>query len=159
MAKTLLVADDAAIVRAKIKEAAGSAGWEIVGEARNGKEAVDRYVELRPMVTTIDLVMPEYDGIYALREIMTLDPNAKVVVISALGQKNILKDAFKLGAIDFIVKPFDKRALANTLEQLVAGAEASDGGPSPASGSAESGAQTSESGQKELAGVGNVLGN
>ncbi len=119
MAKTLLVVDDAAIVRAKIKDAAGSAGWEIVGEARNGKEAVDRYAELRPMITTIDLVMPEYDGIYALREIMTLDPKAKVVVVSAVGQKHILREAFKLGAIDFIVKPFDKRALTETLDQLV----------------------------------------
>jgi len=125
MAKTLLLTDDAAIVREKIKEAARSAGWEIVGEARNGKEAVDRYTELRPMAMTIDLVMPEYDGIYALREIFALDPNAKSVVISALGQKNILKDAFKLGAADFVVKPFDKRMLVNTLEQLLtAGAPA-----------------------------------
>ena len=115
MAKTLLVADDAAIVREKIKEAARGAGWEIAGEARNGKEAVERYAQLRPMLTTIDLVMPEYDGIYALREIITLDPNAKVVVISALGQKNILKDAFKLGALDFIVKPFEQ---AHLLERL-----------------------------------------
>jgi two-component system, chemotaxis family, chemotaxis protein CheY len=127
MAKTLLIADDAAIVRQKIKEAATAAGWEIVGEARNGKEAVDRYAALRPLATTVDLVMPEYDGIYALREIMTLDPNAKVIVISALGQKNILKDAFKLGALDFIVKPFDKRALANTLEQVVNCAAAPEG--------------------------------
>ena len=74
MAKTLLVTDDAAIVREKIKEAARGAGWEIVGEARNGKEAVERYAELRPMAMTIDLVMPEYDGIYALREIIALDP-------------------------------------------------------------------------------------
>lgn len=122
MAKTLLVTDDAAIVREKIKEAARGAGWEIVGEARNGKEAVERYAELRPLAMTIDLVMPEYDGIYALREIIALDPNAKIIVVSA-GQKNILKDAFKLGATDFIVKPFDKRTLTNTLEQFVASAE------------------------------------
>jgi two-component system, chemotaxis family, chemotaxis protein CheY len=123
MSKTLLVTDDAAIVRVKIKEAARDAGWEIVGEARNGKEAVELYTQLRPTAITIDLVMPEYDGIYALREIMTIDPNAKVVVVSALGQKNVLKDAFKLGAADFIVKPFDKRTLTNTLEQFADGAE------------------------------------
>jgi two-component system, chemotaxis family, chemotaxis protein CheY len=117
MAKTLLVVDDAAILRAKLKEAASSAGWTIVGEARNGKEAVARYAELRPMVVTIDLVMPEYDGIYALREILALDPNAKVIVVSALGQKNVLKDAFQCGAVDFVVKPFDKQALIKTLEQ------------------------------------------
>lgn len=123
MPKTLLVADDAAIVREKIKEAARQAGWEIVGEARNGKEAVERYAALRPAVMTLDLVMPEYDGIYALREIMTADPDAKVIVVSALGQKNILKDAFKLGAADFVVKPFDKRALTNTLEQFATSEE------------------------------------
>ena len=122
MSKTLLVTDDAAIVREKIKEAARSAGWEIVGEARNGKEAVERYTELRPAAMTIDLVMPEYDGIYALREILALDPNAKVIVVSALGQKNILKDAFKLGAADFVVKPFDKRTLTETLNQVLGSA-------------------------------------
>ena len=74
-------------------------------------------------MVTLDLVMPEYDGIYALREILAVDPNAKVVVISALGQKNVLKDAFKLGAADFVVKPFDKRGLTNTLEQFAAAEE------------------------------------
>jgi two-component system, chemotaxis family, chemotaxis protein CheY len=118
MAKTLLVADDAAIIRAKIKEAAISAGWTIAAEARNGKEAVDRYMECHPTAVTVDLVMPEYDGIYALREILSQDPNAKVVVVSALGQKNVLKDAFQLGAADFMVKPFDKQALIATLEQF-----------------------------------------
>jgi two-component system, chemotaxis family, chemotaxis protein CheY len=118
MAKTLLVADDAAIVREKIKEAARGGGWEIVGEARNGKEAIERFAELRPTAMTLDLVMPEYDGIYALREILAIDPNAKVIVVSALGQKNVLKDAFKLGAADFVVKPFDKHTLTNTLDQF-----------------------------------------
>ena len=118
MAKTLLIADDAAIIRAKIKEAALGAGWTIVAEARNGKEAVDRFAQFRPAVMTVDLVMPEYDGIYALREILALDPNAKVVVVSAIGQKNVLKDAFQIGAADFIVKPFEKQMLIKTLEQF-----------------------------------------
>lgn len=118
MAKTLLVVDDAAIMRAKINEVVCIAGWSIVGEARNGKEAVERYAEWYPAVTTIDLVMPEYDGIYALREILALDPNAKVVIVSAIGQKNALKEAFSLGAVDFIIKPFDKRMLIKTLEQF-----------------------------------------
>jgi two-component system, chemotaxis family, chemotaxis protein CheY len=116
--KTLLIADDAAIIRAKIKEIACGAGWTVVAEARNGKEAVDRYNEMRPAAVTVDLVMPEYDGIYALREILTLDPNAKVIVVSAIGQKNVLKDAFNIGAADFIVKPFDKQTLVKTLEQF-----------------------------------------
>jgi two-component system, chemotaxis family, chemotaxis protein CheY len=119
MAKTLLVTDDAAIIRAKIKDVATSAGWTIAAEARNGKEAVERYAECRPTAVTIDLVMPEYDGIYALREILAMDPNAKVIVVSAIGQKSILKDAFNMGAADFVVKPFDKNTLIKTLEQVL----------------------------------------
>jgi two-component system chemotaxis response regulator CheY len=122
----LLIADDAAIIRAKIKEAVSGNGWTIVAEARNGKEAVDRYAECRPTVVTIDLVMPQYDGIYALREILAMDPDAKVVVVSALGQKSILKDAFKLGAVDFIVKPFEKHKFLKTLEQIVGSEESAD---------------------------------
>jgi len=129
MAKTLLVTDDAAIIRAKVKEAAKSAGWTIVAEARNGKEAVDLYAEHRPAAVTVDLVMPEYDGIYALREILAMDPNAKVIVVSAIGQKNVLKDAFKLGASDFVVKPFDKQTLVKTLEQFAPEAETTAVGP------------------------------
>ena len=120
MAKTLLVTDDALIIREIIKDAATGAGWEIAGEAANGQEAIDRYRELKPRAVTLDLVMPEFDGLYALRGIMALDPNANVVVVSALDQKNVLKQAFRLGAADFIVKPFDKRVLIETLEQLVA---------------------------------------
>jgi two-component system chemotaxis response regulator CheY len=132
MGKTLLVIDDAVIVREKIKETACAAGWEIVGEASNGKDGVRHYAELRPTVVTLDLVMPEYDGIYALREILATDPDAKVVVVSALGQKNVLKDAFKLGAADFVVKPFDRRTLAATLEQFAGGEEPDAEGCDPA---------------------------
>jgi two-component system chemotaxis response regulator CheY len=118
----LLIADDAAIIRAKIKETALGAGWTVVAEARNGKEAVEKYFEHHPTAVTCDLVMPEYDGIYALREILAKDPNAKVIVVSAIGQKNVLKDAFNVGAADFIVKPFDKQMLIKTLEQFAAAA-------------------------------------
>ena len=119
MRKTLLIIDDAAIVRERIGEAARAAGWEVVGEAVNGKEGVERYAELRPSVVTLDLVMPEYDGMYALREILALDPAAKVVAVSALGQKNVLREAFRLGAVDFVVKPFENRDLTAVLEQFV----------------------------------------
>lgn len=127
MAKTLLVTDDALIIREMIKDAAISAGWEIVGEASNGQQAVEQYQQLDPDAVTLDLVMPEYDGLHGLRRIMAADPDAKVVVVSALDQKDVLKDAFKLGATDFIVKPFDKRVLIKTLEQAVADSVASGG--------------------------------
>ena len=119
MARRLLVTDDALIIRELIKDAAIDAGWEIAGEAANGQEAIDRYAELKPDAMTLDLVMPEYDGLHALRGIIQHDPKANVVVVSALDQKNVLKEAFQTGAADFLVKPFDKRVLVETLEQIV----------------------------------------
>ncbi|MEE8452814.1 MAG: response regulator [Thermoguttaceae bacterium] len=120
MAKTLLITDDALIIREIIKDAAEIAGWEVVGQATNGQEAIDLYEQLEPDAVTLDMVMPEYDGLHALRGIIALDPEAVVVVVSALDQKNVLKAAFKIGAADFIVKPFDKKVLLKTLEQAVA---------------------------------------
>lgn len=123
MAKRLLVIDDAAIIREIIKDVASAAGWEIVGEASNGRLGIERYQELKPDAVTLDLVMPEYDGLYALRGIIAADPDAKVLVVSALDQKSILKEAFKAGATDFLVKPFDKNVLVDTLAHIAAGAE------------------------------------
>lgn len=119
MTRTLLVADDALIIRQIIKDLATSAGWTVVGEASNGKEAVEQYEQLRPDAVTLDLVMPEHDGLYALHGIMSLDPEAKVLLVSALEQRGVLKDAFKAGAADFVSKPFDKGSLQSTLAQLV----------------------------------------
>ena len=118
MKRTLLVTDDAVIIREMIMDLATRAGWTIVGEASNGQEAIERYAELRPDAVTLDLVMPEHDGLHALHGIMQINPNAKVVVISALEQKSILKDAFKAGAADFLVKPFNRQTLLGTLEHL-----------------------------------------
>jgi two-component system, chemotaxis family, chemotaxis protein CheY len=120
MPGTLLVTDDALIIRAMIKDTATEAGWSVVGEAANGQQAIEQYERLRPDVVTLDLVMPEFDGLHALRGILALDPRARVVVVSALEQKNVLMDAFKIGASDFVVKPFDRKALVATLERLVA---------------------------------------
>jgi two-component system chemotaxis response regulator CheY len=118
MGKRLLVTDDAIIIREMIKDTAIRAGWQIVGEACNGQQAADRFRELQPDAMTLDLVMPEYDGLHALREILRQDPSAKVVVVSALDQKTILKEAFKLGAADFVVKPFDQSQLVSTLNRV-----------------------------------------
>lgn len=108
MTKTLLITDDAVIIREIIKDIATAAGWQVVGEASNGQQAIDRYMELRPKACTLDLVMPEYDGLHALRGIRQIDPEAKVVVVSALDQKQVLMEAFRAGAADFLVKPFNK---------------------------------------------------
>jgi two-component system, chemotaxis family, chemotaxis protein CheY len=119
MSRTLLVTDDAIIIRELIKDIASAAGWTIVGEASNGQDAVERYRELRPSAMTLDLVMPEYDGLHALRGVLELDREARVLVVSALDQKQVLREAFKAGASDFVVKPFDKQGLVQALDQLV----------------------------------------
>ena len=123
MSKTLLVTDDALIIREMIKDAATDAGWEIAGEAVNGQEAIDKYQVLQPDAVTLDMVMPDFDGIHALRGIMQVDPQARVCVVSALDQKQVLKEAFKIGASDFIVKPFDKSNLVDTLDHMVASSD------------------------------------
>jgi two-component system chemotaxis response regulator CheY len=102
----VLVVDDAAFMRKMVSDALASGGHEIVGEAGNGAEAVDRYKELKPDLTTLDITMPEKDGLAALQEIMAIDPGAKVVMCSALGQESKVLESIKLGAKDFVVKPF-----------------------------------------------------
>ena len=102
----ILVVDDAAFMRKLVTDALTKGGHEIIGEAGNGIEAISRYQELRPEVTTLDITMPEKDGLDALREIIAIDPGAKVVMCSALGQESKVLESIKLGAKDFIVKPF-----------------------------------------------------
>jgi two-component system chemotaxis response regulator CheY len=118
MNKTLLVTDDAIIIREMIKDLAVAADWTIVGEAQNGAEALQKYTEHRPDVMTLDMVMPEFDGIYALEQIRKLDPQAKIIVVSALNQKKNLQQALSLGAADFLVKPFNAAVLTDTLEKV-----------------------------------------
>ena len=102
----VLVVDDAAFMRKMVGDALLKGGHEVVGEAGNGNEAVARYQELRPEVTTLDITMPEKDGLAALKDIMALDPTARVVMCSALGQESKVLESIKLGAKDFVVKPF-----------------------------------------------------
>ena len=102
----VLVVDDAAFMRKMVSDALTKGGHEVVGEAGNGSEAIARFQELKPEVTTLDITMPEKDGITALKEIIELDPSAKIVMCSALGQEAKVLEAIKLGAKDFVVKPF-----------------------------------------------------
>jgi two-component system chemotaxis response regulator CheY len=119
MNKTLLVTDDAMLIRTIVKDAATKGGWEVVAEAANGQEAIDEYQRTSPTAVTLDLIMPEFDGLHALRGIMQLDPAAKVVIVSALNQQSLLKEAFDEGATDFVCKPFDRDDLIATLSKLV----------------------------------------
>ena len=118
--KKLLVVDDAAIMRAIIKDLAAQAGWDIAGEAASGAECVARYRELRPDLVTLDIVMPEMDGVEALRELRREDPPARVVMVTAIDQKAKLAECIQLGAADFVVKPFDRQRLRALFERYAA---------------------------------------
>lgn len=103
---TVLVVDDASFMRSMIRDIFARAPFVVAGEAENGVEGIRLYRELHPDLTTMDIVMPQMDGITALREIVRLDPAAKVVMCSALGQEALIAEAIEAGASDFIVKPF-----------------------------------------------------
>jgi two-component system chemotaxis response regulator CheY len=116
----VLVVDDAAFMRKLLGDALVSGGHEVVGEAGNGTEAVVRYQELRPELTTLDITMPEKDGLTALAEIMAIDPAARVVMCSALGQEGKVLEAVKLGARDFVVKPFQPARVLEAVGKALA---------------------------------------
>ncbi|MFE4238921.1 response regulator [Peribacillus butanolivorans] len=106
MANKILIVDDAAFMRMMIKDILSKNGFEIVGEAADGAQAVEKYRETYPDLVTMDITMPEMDGITALKEIKKVNPQAKVIMCSAMGQQAMVIDAIQAGAKDFIVKPF-----------------------------------------------------
>jgi two-component system chemotaxis response regulator CheY len=116
--KRLLVVDDALFMRKLICGVAAEAGWQVIGEAGNGAEAISLYQQHRPDLVTMDLVMPVMGGLEALRQIRAIDPRAKVVVVTALDQKQSLMDSIRDGAIDFIVKPFERERVLALLAKL-----------------------------------------
>jgi two-component system chemotaxis response regulator CheY len=116
----ILVVDDAAFMRKMVKDALLAAGHEIVGEAGNGAEAVARFQELKPDLLTLDITMPEKDGLAALADIIGSDPDARVVMCSALGQETKVVQALKLGAKDFVVKPFQPARVIEAVGKALA---------------------------------------
>ncbi|HAA38341.1 MAG TPA: response regulator [Firmicutes bacterium] len=114
----VLVVDDAAFMRMAIKNMLESNGMEIVGEAENGAVAVKKYVELKPDLVTMDITMPEMNGLDALKAIMQLDPQAKVIMVSAMGQEAMVKEAIMSGAKSFIIKPFKEDHVIKTLQKI-----------------------------------------
>jgi two-component system chemotaxis response regulator CheY len=119
MARVLIV-DDAAFMRKVLSDALATGGHEVVGEATNGIEAVARYQELHPDVTTLDITMPEKDGLEALREIIAADPSARVIMCSALGQESKVLESIKSGARDFVVKPFQPARVLEAIGKALA---------------------------------------
>ncbi len=105
MSKQILIVDDAAFMRMMIRDILMKDGY-IIHEASNGEEAVDKYSRIKPDLVTMDITMPDVDGIEALRRIRRVDPDAKVLMVSAMGQQKLILEALEAGASDFIVKPF-----------------------------------------------------
>ncbi|MDP4095010.1 MAG: response regulator [Bacillota bacterium] len=119
MTKVLIV-DDAAFMRMTIKAMLQKNGFEIAGEAENGSDGLKKYRECHPDIVTMDITMPEMDGLQGLREIKKFDPNAKVVMVSAMGQEKMVMEAIMSGAKTFIVKPFKEEHVIETLKKIVA---------------------------------------
>lgn len=111
MAERVLVVDDAAFMRMMLKDILTGGGYEVVGEAQDGYEALDMYERLHPDVVTLDVVMPNLDGLATVHALMAKDPNATIVMVSALGQEALIREALAAGAKGYIVKPFRPEAV------------------------------------------------
>ena len=119
MGHTILIADDAAFMRAILSQIIEDMEWTVAGEAGDGREAIAQYQKLRPDLVLLDITMPNLDGTEALKAILAEDPEAQIVMITALGQKDQVLDAIKAGARDFIIKPFDHARVAATLAGIL----------------------------------------
>ena len=119
MAKSVLICDDAIFMRTMVGDILTQAGFDIVGEAETGVQAVERYRELRPDLVTMDIVMPDMGGIDAVREICKLDPAAKILMCSAMGQQALVVEAIQAGAKDFVVKPFQPSRVLEAVQRVL----------------------------------------
>ncbi len=119
MSKRILIVDDAAFMRMMIKDILSKNGYEVVGEAENGLKAVEKYKELTPDLVLMDITMPEMSGIDAVKNIKALDPGAKIVMCSAMGQQAMVIESIQAGARDFIVKPFQADRVLEAVRKVV----------------------------------------
>ncbi|WBW95478.1 response regulator [Oceanirhabdus sp. W0125-5] len=118
MARVLIV-DDAAFMRMMIKDILEKNGYEVVGQAANGVQAVELYKQEKPDVVTMDITMPDMDGIEAVKNIKAFEPNAKIIMCSAMGQQTMVMDAIRAGAKDFIVKPFQADRVLEAIKKVI----------------------------------------
>ncbi len=115
---SVLIVDDASFMRLNLKQILEEDEYEIVGEAENGREAVEKYQNLEPDIVTMDITMPEMDGLEAIKAIKDIDPGANIVVVSAMGQQKMVIEAIEAGAEDFIVKPFKDERVIEALKKV-----------------------------------------
>lgn len=116
--KKVLVVDDAKVARMVISQILKRNGYQIVGEAGNGREAFEKYKILKPDVVTMDITMPEVDGIQGLKDIIAFDKQAKVIMVSAIDQRDALAESIRHGAVDYVVKPFEDDRMITALENI-----------------------------------------
>lgn len=116
--KKILITDDAAFMRLSLKSMLERNGYEIVGEAENGAVAVEKYKILGPDIVTLDITMPVMDGLEALKQIKAFDKNAKIMMISAMGQESIVREAVIAGAVGFVIKPFNEETIVKAFGKL-----------------------------------------
>lgn len=119
MAKRILITDDALFMRVTLRNILTKSGYEIAGEASNGLESVELYRSVQPDLVTMDITMPEMDGISAVRHIRQFDPDAKIIMCTAMGQKNMVMEAVAAGAKDFIVKPFQPEKVLESVQKQI----------------------------------------
>jgi two-component system chemotaxis response regulator CheY len=119
MQQTVIIADDAQFMRLMLKDILEDMGLQVVAEAGDGRQAVAEYQQWRPDLVMLDITMPEQDGVAACREILALDPRARVVMISALGQKDEVLEAVRAGAGDFVIKPFEAERVEVTVRSVL----------------------------------------
>ena len=119
MSKRVLIVDDAAFMRMMLKDILTKNGYEVVGEAENGAKALEKYKELHPDLTTLDITMPEVDGLQALKNIKAFDRDAKIIMCSAMGQQAMVIESIQSGAKDFIVKPFQADRVIESVKKVL----------------------------------------
>lgn len=121
MKARVLIVDDAVVMRMMIKEILSKNGFEVVGEAQNGADAVEKFKALRPDVVTMDMVMPGLDGIQAVKQIVAHDPNAKILMCTSMGQEALLNEAMAAGASSYITKPFQPAKIVESIGKVLEG--------------------------------------
>ena len=119
MNSRIIIADDAGFMRRMLRNILSQAGFEVIEEAENGVKAVELYKQLKPDAIIMDITMPEMDGLTALKEIISYDSNAKVIICSAMGQQFMVVEAIKLGAVDFVEKPFEAEQIVKALRKAL----------------------------------------
>ncbi|MGE5558280.1 MAG: response regulator [Bacillota bacterium] len=116
---TVLIADDASVIRIMLNSILTANGHTVVGEAITGTESVEKYKQLKPDLVTMDITMPELDGVAATKAIMDFDPEAKIIIVSAMGQKNMIVHAIQAGAKYYLIKPFTQEKVIETINAVL----------------------------------------